>query len=308
MPSQRIKLSINRLTARDFDSMTNPSIRLGTSAFTAAGWPGTFYPKNLKAADYLPYYAQHFDVVEVDSTFYGTPRIGTVRSWNSKTPEGFLFAAKVPREITHKKVLKDCDAEFKMFLTTMETLGEKLGPLLFQFGKFDKYSFKSLDDFLERLIPFLKKLPKDRKFAVEIRNRDWLVPKFADVLREHGVALALIDQSWMPRPWELTNDLDLITADFTYVRWLGDRKGIEEKTKTWDKVIVDREADLFEWVGLLKKVHERHIMILAFANNHYAGNGPATVELFRTLWGVDALPKIQPHRQMGQQSWLFDRS
>jgi uncharacterized protein YecE (DUF72 family) len=179
---------------------------------------------------------------------------------------------------------------------------------LFQFGKFDKYSFKSLDDFLERLIPFLKKLPKDRKFAVEIRNKNWLVPKFADVLREHGVALALIDQSWMPRPWEMKDQFDLITSDFTYVRWLGNRKGIEEITKTWDKVIVDRQGDLFEWVGLLKKVHERRIMILAFANNHFAGNGPATVELFRNLWGVDALPKIQAPRQIGQQSSLFDRS
>jgi len=69
-----------------------------------------------------------------------------------------------------------------------------------------------------------------------------------DLLREHGVALALIDQGWMPRPWEMKNNLDLITANFTYVRCLGDRKGIEEETKTWDKVIVDRRGDLEEWV------------------------------------------------------------
>jgi uncharacterized protein YecE (DUF72 family) len=249
--------------------MNNPSIRVGTSTFTAAGWRGTFYPESLKPADYLSYYAENFDVVEIDSTFYGTPRVSVVQSWDAKTPQGFLFAAKVPQEITHKRVLKDCDEEFKTFLRTMENLGEKLGSLLFQFGKFDKYSFKSLDDFLERLIPFLKKLPKDRKFAVEIRNKKWLVPKLTDLLREHAVALALIDQSWMPRPWELKEQFDLITSDFTYVRWLGDRRGIEEKTKTWDKVIVDRQGDLFEWVGLLKKVHERRIMILAFANKHY---------------------------------------
>jgi uncharacterized protein YecE (DUF72 family) len=105
-----------------------------------------------------------------------------------------------------------------------------------------------------------------------------------DLLREHGVALALIDQGWMPRPWEMKSDLDLITADFAYVRWLGDRKGIEEETKTWDKVIVDRHVDLLEWVDLLKKVHKRRIQILAFANNHYAGHGPATVNLFLELW------------------------
>src|ERR1700687_2909719 len=286
--------------------MQDRSVRVGTSAFTATGWRGTFYPENLKAADYLSYYAQRFDVVEIDSTFYGTPRVSTVQSWDAKTPKGFLFAAKVPQEITHKKVLKDCDAEFKAFLTTMETLGEKLGPLLFQFGKFAKYSFKSVDDFLERLIPFLKKLPKDRKFAVEIRNKNWLVPKFADVLREHGVALALIDQSWTPRPWEMKDQFDFITSDFTYVRWLGNRKGIEEITKTWDKVIVDRQGDLFEWVGLLKKVHERRIMILAFANNHYAGHGPGSVDLFRNLWGAEGLLKAYKVRPMAQQPSLFD--
>jgi uncharacterized protein YecE (DUF72 family) len=281
-------------------------ILLGTSSFTATGWQGSFYPKGLRPADYLSYYAQHFDTVEIDSTFYATPNVSVVRSWNAKTPEGFLFAAKVPQEITHKRVLKDCDEEFKVFLTTMEALGEKLGPLLFQFGKFDKYEFKSLDDFLARLVPFLKRLPKGHKFAVEIRNKDWLVPKLADVLREHGVALTLIDQGWMPRPCETKDKFDLITADFTYVRWLGDRKGIEEKTTTWDKVIVDRQGDLSEWVSLLKKIQERRIMILAFANNHYAGFGPGTVDLFRRLWGDDALPKPQSPRRTEQQISLFD--
>jgi len=99
--------------------------------------------------------------------------------------------------------------------------------------------------------------------------------------------LALIDQGWMPRPWEMKEKFDMITADFTYVRWLGDRKGIEEKTTTWDKVIVDRRSDLFEWVDLLKKAQERRIQILAFANNHYAGHGPATVKLFLDLWNKE---------------------
>jgi len=128
-----------------------------------------------------------------------------------------------------------------------------------------------------RVVPFLKKLPKEHKFAVEIRNKEWLVPKLADVLREHGVALTLIDQGWMPRPWEMKDKFDLITSNFTYVRWLGDRKGIEEKTTAWDKVIVDRQGDLSEWVSLLKKIQERRILILAFANNHYAGFGPGTL-------------------------------
>ena len=132
--------------------------------------------------------------------------------------------------------------------------------------------------------PFLKKLPKDHKFAVEIRNKSWLVPQFIEVLRECGVALTLIDQSWMPRPTQWFEKFDPITADFTYVRWLGDRKSIEEQTKVWDKIIVDRRAELSEWVEVLKTVHKRKIQILAFANNHFAGFGPGTIEQFRELW------------------------
>jgi uncharacterized protein YecE (DUF72 family) len=75
-----------------------------------------------------------------------------------------------------------------------------------------------------------------------------------------------------------------ITADFTYVRFLGDRKSIEEQTKVWDKVIVDRRAELSEWADILGKVHKRKIQIFAYANNHFAGFGRATVEMFQDLW------------------------
>ena len=134
--------------------------------------------------------------------------------------------------------------------------------------------------FLARLKPFLKKLPSGYKFAVEIRNKYWLDARFVETLRDSGVALTLIDQSWMPRPWEIKGNLDLITSDFTYVRWLGDRKGIEEQTKSWDKTIVDRTGELTEWVDVFVKFFLKNIKIFAFANNHYAGHAPATVRDF----------------------------
>lgn len=276
-------------------------IRIGTSAFTATGWEGSFYPRGMKSADYLSFYATRYNTVELDNTFYRTPALSTVKGWYAKTPPGFLFAAKVPQVVTHEKVLVDSEEDLAQFLKSMDGLGEKLGPLLFQFGYFNASKFKSGREFLSRLKPFLEKLPKGYKFAVEVRNKAWLDERFVDVLREHGVALALIDQSWMPRPWEMNGKLDLITSDFTYVRWLGDRKDIEEQTTTWDKVIIDRQGELFEWVKLLKKVQERRIMILAFANNHYAGHGPGTLELFRQLWGDKGLPAAS-----GKQSSLFD--
>ena len=88
----------------------------------------------------------------------------------------------------------------------------------------------------------------------------------------------------MPCPAQWFDKFDPITADFTYVRWLGDRKGIEEKTKGWNEVIVDRSRELSKWAEILGKVHKRKIQIYAYANNHYAGFGPATVEMFRELW------------------------
>jgi uncharacterized protein YecE (DUF72 family) len=90
----------------------------------------------------------------------------------------------------------------------------------------------------------------------------------------------------VPRPWELKEKFDLITADFTYVRWLGDRKGIEAETKSWDKTIIDRKSDLRNWVDVLRQmVNTKKILkMFAFANNHYAGHGPATVHLFQELW------------------------
>jgi uncharacterized protein YecE (DUF72 family) len=259
------------------------AIRIGTSAFTAAGWEGSFYPGGMKPADYLTFYATKFDTVELDNTFYRTPALSVVKGWNAKTPPGIVFAAKVPSVITHDKVLVDCESDLKQFLTVMDALGDKLGPLLFQFGYFNKSAFMSSVDFLARLRPFLKKLPRDRQFTVEIRNKAWLNADFANILRENNVALALIDQSWVPRPWEMKETFDMITSDFTYIRWLGDRKGIEAKTKTWDKVIVNRTRELEEWAKIVRKVHERKIKVFAFANNHYAGYGPATIELFRNL-------------------------
>jgi uncharacterized protein YecE (DUF72 family) len=264
-----------------------PGILLGTSAFTANGWEGSFYPRGMQSRDYLSYYATQFATVEVDSTFYGCPSARTVSNWAGRTPDDFIFSVKVPQIITHEKALVDCDSEFEEFVKTMDILGPKLGPMVFQFPVFDKWKFPKQDSFLTVLAPFLKKLPTDHKFAVEIRNKKWLDARFADLLREHNVALALTDTSFVPRPWEMEEKLDLFTADFAYVRWLGDRKGIEKLTETWDKPIVDRTKDLRNWVALLKQmVNTKKILkMFAYANNHYQGHGPATVKLFTDLWG-----------------------
>jgi uncharacterized protein YecE (DUF72 family) len=261
---------------------------LGTSAFSASGWAGSFYPSGMKQRDYLKYYATKFKTVEIDSTYYGTPSASTVTGWYEKTPLDFIFAAKVPQIVTHEKVLHNCDAEFDEFIERMKLLGEKLGPLLFQFPHFNKYECNGPDEFVRRLGLFLGRV-KDLttvRFVVEVRNKTWLDQRLTDLLREHNVALALTDTSFMPRPWELKEKLDLVTADFVYVRWLGDRKGIEKVTRVWDKTVVDRKSDLKNWVDIFKAMvsNKKVLKLFAFANNHYSGNAPETIKTFWNLW------------------------
>src|SRR5271170_5434697 len=99
------------------------SLHLGTSAFTAAGWEGSFYPAGMKPADYLTYYSTKFDTVEIDSTYYRTPTASTVRGWAAKVPDGFIFTAKVWSAITHDKALAGCKDELNHFVSTMDLLG-----------------------------------------------------------------------------------------------------------------------------------------------------------------------------------------
>jgi uncharacterized protein YecE (DUF72 family) len=271
--------------------LAEQGILAGTSAFTAAGWEGTFYPAGMKAAEYLRFYATRFRTVEVDSTFYGTPKPERVRAWYEKTPADFVFAVKVPQVITHEKALVDCEVEMDDFLQTMALLHEKLGPVLLQFGYFGPSEIKNGTQFLARLEPFLKRvtgvvgpLGRTPRFVVEIRNKAWLDEPLLSLLREYQVALALTDHGWMPRPWEVKKQLDLITADFAYVRWLGDRKGIEEITTRWDKTVLDRRNDLLHWVEKFRELRRRNLQVYAYANNHYAGNGPRTVKLFWEMY------------------------
>src|SRR5277367_4910418 len=180
-------------------------------------------------------------------------------------------------------MLMDCETEFEEFVDRLQILDSKLGPLLLQFPEFNKYVMNE-NEFVCKLRFFLASVKDSAvRFVVEIRNKPWLTERLLDVLRENRVALALSDTSFMPRPWE--QKLDLITTDFVYVRWLGDRKGIEQTTTTWDKTVVDRDDDLRNWVDLFKTIRRKtpDLKIYAYANNHYQGHGPGTVKL---LWDL----------------------
>ena len=262
----------------------HPKFFLGTSSWSTKDWEGTVYPQGTPPGDYLAYYAKRYRTVEVDSTFYRSPSVAMTKKWRQVLPDGFVMAAKVPQVITHEKVLQDCGDEMKGFLSAMDPLGDQLGPLLLQFPYFNKASGMTLDSFLDRLRPFLADLPSGYRFAVEIRNKGWLKPTLADLLAKHRVALALIDHPWMPSVEEVLAKVDPVTTDFCYVRWLGDRRGIEERTKTWDRVIVDRSREMRTWVPAIRSLLGRGLTVYGYVNNHYAGHAPGSIEMFERLW------------------------
>ncbi|MFQ5912137.1 MAG: DUF72 domain-containing protein [Nitrospinota bacterium] len=256
---------------------------LGTSSWTAEGWEKSFYPPGTRPSDYLTAYARVFHTVECDATFYRIPSAQAVDGWRRKLPGGFVFAAKIPQVITHEKVLEDCEEDLKEFLGVMDLLGDNLGPLLFQFPYFNKKRFSSPKPFFARLQTFLKKLPPGHRFAVEVRNKAWVGRELLGILRDHGVAFTLIDHPWMHRIDELMERVDPVTADFVFVRWLGDRRKIEEMTDAWDTPVIDRTESLLRWVPVFQDLLERKLDVLAYFNNHYAGHAPASVRMLQEM-------------------------
>lgn len=275
------------------------NVRVGCSSFTANGWLGAFYPPGTPPADFLRYYSTRFDTVEVDATFYAAPSRAVVAGWNEKTPPHFVLSAKVPQAITHEKELVGCEEDIRRFADTMaEGLGPKLGPLVLQFayvakGK-DAEEYRTGARFRERLAAFLAKKPSGVRFALEVRNATWLGPDLAALLKENGVALVVSDYFTMPDLEKIERSgLDPLTADFAYVRFIGDRKKIEAKMaevkpegkrESFDEIVVDRRMEMERWVRSLQRLATRAREIYVYFNNHYAGFGPESARLFEATW------------------------
>ena len=255
-----------RLFTEDAGSISSPEpgLYLGTSGWSYADWNGSLYPEGLAAGARLAEYAKHYATVEIDSTFYGTPRRATVQKWREVVPSGFLFAAKFPQEITHEKTLVGCKEPAENFVRTMEELGDRRGPLLLQLPP--SFTVEGMDA-LER---FLDGLPKGFRYAVEVRHRSWVGSDLPALLREHRAALTLVDYPRMPR-------MEEATADFAYVRWLGNRREFPSGHTHPKK---DRSEDLRWWSGLVDRFLSENKTVFAYANNHYQNHSPSTLEQF----------------------------
>jgi len=168
------------------------------------------------------------------------------------------------QEITHEKTLAGCAREAEAFVSTMSDLGDRMGPLLLQLPpSFTVEGMGVLEDFLDGL-------PGGARYAVEVRHRSWLGSDLAEMLRERGVALTLIDYPRMPR-------MEEATADFSYVRWLGNRQEFQSGHTHLKK---ERDDDLRWWSDLVGRFLEEGKTVFAYANNHYQNHSPSTLERF----------------------------
>jgi uncharacterized protein YecE (DUF72 family) len=265
-------------------------IRLGTQGWNYDAWVGPFYPSGTRPTDYLRHYARAFDTVEIDATFYAVPAAASVRGWRARVPDGFTFALKLPQEITHERRFRHSADILQEFCDRARELGHHLGPILIQCAP----SFGPLER--PALAEFLPLLDRSLQFAIEFRHRAWITDDILDLLRAHGVALALSDARWISRK-ALLQLAERPTADFAYLRWMGPDREITD----YSHIQVDRGAELDAWARVLPDLVSRVRTAYGYVNNHFAGHSPSTV---RSLHERLGLPVVPPE-SLGEQISLF---
>jgi uncharacterized protein YecE (DUF72 family) len=182
-------------------------IHIGTSGWHYTHWRGPFYPDKMKTKHFLDHYAKHFSTTEINNTFYGLPEDKTLSDWKDSVPGDFVFAVKASRYITHMKKLKDPAEGLKRFLSRIDALGKKLGPVLFQLPPNWRCN-------IDRLKLFLDALPARYKSTFEFRDPSWFNHEVYDLLARHKASLCIFDLEQSVSPKEMT-------ADFVYVRLHG---------------------------------------------------------------------------------------
>src|SRR5262249_38419978 len=154
-------------------------------------WNGEFYPQELRPADWLRYFVQHFDTVEINNSFYRLPSEEAFQSWRSQVPQNFVFAVKASRFLTHIKRLKDPEEPLELFFSRTKFLKDRLGPILFQLPPRFKINLERLEVFLTALRTHMA--GGRVQCAIEVRDATWLVPQVFERLRTHRVALCFAD-------------------------------------------------------------------------------------------------------------------
>jgi uncharacterized protein YecE (DUF72 family) len=243
------------------DRLGTATVRVGCSGWIYDDWRGRLYPEREPKRRWLELYAENFDTVEVNSTFYRLARRDAVAGWVEQTPAQFLFAVKASRYLTHVRRLGDIGDGIARFYEPLEPLvaAGRLGPVLWQLPE----NFHRDD---KRLRGWLELLPPGRH-TIEFRHQSWFVPEVMDALRAAGVALTIGDHP--SRPFQ-TQEL---TADWTFVRFHYGHRG---RAGNYSAKEIDMWAD---------RIRRWRVDVYAYFNNDWQGFAPANAELLLKLLG-----------------------
>jgi uncharacterized protein YecE (DUF72 family) len=185
-------------------------IRVGIGGWTYEPWRGTFYPAGLKHADELAYASERLTTIEINGTFYRSQSPASFKKWREETPDDFVFSVKGHRAVVNNRKLAEVREPIAWFFRSgLVELGEKLGPILWQFAPFKKFDAEEFRGFLKLLPP--EAGGRRLRHVVEVRHQSFLVPEFLALLREHNVAVAFVDSDEYPAIAD-------VTADFVYAR------------------------------------------------------------------------------------------
>src|SRR5947207_1246616 len=186
------------------------TIRIGIGGWVYPPWRGTFYPPGLPQSQELAHASRRLTAIEINGTFYNSGRPDSFRKWRDATPEDFVFSLKGPRFVTHRTELATAGGALDLFFSRgVLELGDKLGPILWQFAPTKPFDAADFAAFLE----LLPKHAGNRKIrhVIEARHRSFAEPGFAELLRRHGIAVAMVDDAKYP-------GFDAVTADFRCLR------------------------------------------------------------------------------------------
>jgi len=241
---------------------------IGTSGWSYKGWAGAFYPKGLRPAEHLQYYANHFPTVEINATFYRLPDENMVRGWHDIAPDSFIFAVKGSRFITQMKKLNVDHESIAKFFDRIEPLGEHMGPILWQLPP-------NLHKDVPRLERFLGMVPKDYRHAVEFRHPSWMEDDVFDLLRSFDAAHVSV--SSMRMPMNLT-----VTTDFVYIRFHGLEHGAAHDYA---------REEMEPWVEHCRGALEQGKKVYAYFNNDWNCRAPENAKTMMEMAGAEAMAR-----------------
>ena len=208
------------------------TIRIGIGGWVYPPWRGAFYPPGLPQSQELPHASRHLTAIEINGTFYNSGRPDSFRKWHGETPEDFVFSLKGPRFVTHRTELAAAGGGLDLFFSRgVLELGDKLGPILWQFAPTKQFDAADFAAFLE-LLP--KRAGNRRiRHVIEARHPSFAAPAFAELLKRHGIAVARVDDGKFPA-------FEEVTADFVYLRL---RRCTEEEPTGYPPEALDEWAE-----------------------------------------------------------------